>query len=360
VGSLLYRPDWAEARARLTRWWNGEHLGRAILQITAPRSEPIEHIEEMPRPEGVVCDQYTAKSTEFRVNRSRRGCIDKYWLGEAVPAAAPGDAGPGTLALFLGCEGVEMPGTVWFEPCVADPDSIVLEYDPDNSYWCSCQEAHRQTLAYSRGKFLHQFPDLTEGLDTLAAMRGAENLLMDLIERPEWVHRSLRRITDLYFHYYDILYDLIRDEVGGSIYWCWAPGRLTKLQCDFSAMISPAMFNEFMLPILREMTQRVSYSLYHWDGPGALPHLEALLSLAELDMIQWTPGAGQESSWHKRWWPMYHEILDAGKKLMIGADNRAQLLAIKQEFGEQSQGFFISMAVATLEEAEGCLRALEL
>ena len=51
----------------------------------------------------------------------------------------------------------------------------------------------------------------------------------------------------------------MRDEVGGSCYWVWAPGRTAKFQCDFSAMISPAMFNEFMLPVLGEMCERVSY-----------------------------------------------------------------------------------------------------
>jgi len=84
---------------------------------------------------------------------------------------------------------------------------------------------------------------------------------------------------------------MMRDEVGGSIFWAWAPGRMAKFQCDFSAMISPAMFGEFMVPVLREMTERVSYCMYHWDGPGALGHHDHLLSLPRLTMLQWTPGA---------------------------------------------------------------------
>jgi hypothetical protein len=93
-------------------------------------------------------------------------------------------------------------------------------------------------------------------------------LLHDLIERPEWVHSCLHKITDLYFRYYDIVYDPIRDEVGGSVFWVWAPGRVAQFQCDFSAMISPDMFGDFIVQILTEMTERVSYSRYHWDGQG--------------------------------------------------------------------------------------------
>ncbi|NIQ98593.1 MAG: trimethylamine corrinoid protein 2, partial [Gemmatimonadales bacterium] len=190
------------------------------------------------------------------------------------------------------------PDSVWCERCIEDPETAQFAYDSSNFYWRFTREAYSQAKRQSEGKFLLQFPDLIEGLDTLAAMRGTDRLLADLIERPEWVHGSLRRITDLYFRYYDMLYDLLRDEVGGSVFWIWAPGRLTKLQCDFSAMISPAMFREFMVPVLTQMAERVSYSLYHLDGPNAIGHLEALLSIPRLGMIQWTPGAGSEPHWH--------------------------------------------------------------
>jgi 5-methyltetrahydrofolate--homocysteine methyltransferase len=252
-----------------------------------------------------------------------------------------------------------MPDTVWFERCIEDPDEARFEYDPDNFYWRFCLEAHRRTLEHSRGKFLHQFPDLIEGLDTLAAMRGTERLLVDLIERPEWVHASLRKITDLWFHYYDILYDMIRDEVGGSVFWAWAPGRMVKLQCDISANISPAMFEEFMVPVLVEMTERVGYSMYHWDGPGAIVHLDALLGVPRLTMIQWTPGAGQPNTWDSHWWPLYHRILDAGKKLLISAGTKEHLKALKREFGEKTKEMLINMHVASPEEAAECVSLME-
>jgi len=39
-------------------------------------------------------------------------------------------------------------------------------------------------------------------------------LLQDSVERPEWVHSCLRKITGLYFRYYGIVYDPIRGEHG--------------------------------------------------------------------------------------------------------------------------------------------------
>jgi hypothetical protein len=186
-------------------------------------------------------------------------------------------------------------------------------------------------------------------------VRGTERLLLDLIERPEWVQSSLRQITKLYFYYYEALYARIHDEVGGSVFWMWAPGRLAKLQCDFSAMISPAMFGEFMVPVLREMCARIPYTIYHWDGPGAIPHHDHLLSIPDLKVIQWTAGAGAEPGAHQRWWPLYHKTIEAGKGMYVLAESVDDLIALKREFGQKLKRFYITLSVPSLAEAERAL-----
>ncbi|MBI2503637.1 MAG: hypothetical protein HYW07_10450 [Candidatus Latescibacteria bacterium] len=298
----------------------------------------------------------TPSTTDFsyRVNLSARACIHTHYLGEAVPAVAP-DLAPNCLALYLGCTGVEMPGTVWCRPCIGRPEEARFAFDPDNFYWRFSLGLGREQKRLGQGKFLLQFPDLIEGLDTLAAMRSTEELLADLIERPAWVHTCLRQITDCYFHYYDLLYDLIRDEVGGSIFWLWAPGRMAKFQCDFSAMISPAMFAEFMAPVLSEMCQRVSYPIYHWDGPGAIPHHDHLLAIPGLKMLQWTPGAGAEPPGHRRWWPLYHKTIEAGKKVFIAIQDLEALRELKGEFGPLLQQFYLGFGASSPAQAEEAL-----
>jgi len=358
MGGLVYRPDWKEARARLTTWWNGGDIGRPAMHITVPRAEPWEAIPAMPEPEGWI-SHYSTKSVEYRVNLALREWLMTDFFGEAAPVVASGDLAPNCLALYLGCHGTETQDSVWCEPCIESPETARLAHDPANFYWRFSLEAYSQVKKRGAGKLLLQFPDLIEGLDTLAAMRGTEQLLLDLVERPEWVHRSLRKITDLYFRYYDMLYDLLRDEVGGSVYWVWAPGRLTKLQCDFSAMISPGMFREFMLSLLTEMTERVSYSLYHLDGPGAIMHQQALLEIPRLGMIQWQPGAGNEPQWHPRWWPLLHAITDAGKRVLIGGGGREQLLALKREFGEKCKLMLLGCEAQTEQEATEMLHLME-
>ena len=354
MGGLLYREDMDEVRERLTIWWNGGDIGRPAMKITAPRPEPLETVEAIPTPEGWVT-HYSTSNFDYRVNLSARSCINNYYLAEAVPSVSP-DLAPNCLALYLGCKGVEMPGTVWCEPFIDNPEEAKFEYVPDNFYWNFTLKLGQEQIRLGKGKFLFQFPDLIEGLDTLAAMRGTEKLLVDLVERPEWVHDCLRQITDRYFHYYDILYDMFRDEVGGSIFWAWAPGRMSKFQCDFAAMISPDMFGEFMVPVLTEMCERVSYCMFHWDGPGAIAHHDHLLSIPKLDMLQWTPGAGEPPTYHSRWWHLYHKTVEAGKKLMINCDTIETLKTLKNEFGTGLKEFLIGMRAESPKHAEEILK----
>ena len=356
--SLTYRPDWESARARLTTWWNGGDIGRAAMQLTAPRAQPWEVLPEVARPDGWITD-YSMRSLDYHLYVRYLGPASTIHLGEAVPTTAPGDLAPNCLALYLGCQGHESPGTVWCEEFLDDPDQARFEIDLNNPNWLFTQKAAFQCLDFCRGKFQPTYPDLIEGLDTLAAMRGTETLLADLIDRPDWVQSSLRQITDKYFYYYDWLYDHYRDEVGGSIFWAWAPGRMAKFQCDFSAMIGPKMFEEFMGPVLREMTARVGYCMYHWDGPQAIPHKATLLNLPDLDMLQWTPGAAFPQTWDKMWYPLYHEVLDAGKKLLVGATCKEDLANFKQEFGEQTKQLMINARVTSVEEGEEWLKFME-
>ena len=358
MAALRYRPDWSEAQARLTAWWHGEDLGRAMLLLTAPRTEPWEEIPALQQPDGWE-SRYSTKSLAYSVNHALRSCLHNLYLGEAVPYYPSGDPAAGAVAMYLGCTGIEAPGTVWHEPCIESPETARFEYDPDNPAWRWTNDVLDQVLPAAQGKFYQQFPDLIEGLDVLAAMRGTSPMLMDLLDRPEWVHQSLARITDLYFRYYDLLYDRIRDEVGGCVFWCWAPGRLAKLQCDCCAMLSPNQFREFMVPVFLQMTERLSYSFYHLDGIEATRHLDALLSLPRLQMVQWTPGAGQPGMADESWFPMYHRIIDAGKKVFLPWIPIEGLPGIRQEFGRDSRQFMIGCRAADAQHAAECLRLME-
>ena len=65
---------------------------------------------------------------------------------------------------------------------------------------------------------------------------------------------------------------------------------------------------------------------------------------------------GVEQSWHKRWWPMYHKTIDAGKKLFIRCDTIENLKALKGEFSQGLNQFIIEMGAGSRKQAEEILK----
>jgi hypothetical protein len=361
MAGLLYRPDMDDVRERMTAFWNGGDIGRPAMHIRIPTDEILEDLPVMDMPAEITSPNYTVKSFEWRVNSGQRCGVGSRYFGEQVPYTSP-DLAPNCLALFLGCKGVEGERTVWCEPFITNPDTDTPEFvfNDENFYWDFSRKLCLEYKRLGEGKFMQQFPDLIEGLDTLSALRGTQELLFDLIERPEWVHDCLTKISKVYFDYYDKYYEMIKDETGGSCFWAWAPGRMAKFQCDFSAMISPDMFGEFMVPVLNDLCNNTDYSMYHWDGPDAIPHLDHLISIENLDMIQWTPGAGANASCDPEWWPLFHRAFEGGKKVLIGCRTIEQLQALKTEFGSKCKGFLLEFGGATSEaEALDALKLME-
>jgi hypothetical protein len=205
----------------------------------------------------------------------------------------------------------------------------------------------------ARGKAYMTVPDLVEGLDILAAMRGPQRLLFDLYDRPEWVHRWLDRLATLYFEYFDRIHDLVKDDEGGNAFTCfrvWAPGRMAKLQCDFSAMVGPDMFAEFVAPELARQCRGLDYAVYHLDGPDCIRHVPHLVAIEGLNAIQWTPGAGQPGTGDSCWYDLYHQVRDGGKSLLLLGVEPVRIRGLLQEFGPD--GLFIALGRECESEAE--------
>jgi hypothetical protein len=63
-------------------------------------------------------------------------------------------------------------------------------------------------------------------------------------------------------------------------------------QCDFAIMLSPAMFDRFVLPNLQAQTEYFDHSCYHLDGTPQTRFLDQLCSLPRLHAMQWNPEPG--------------------------------------------------------------------
>jgi len=346
------KSDWCKSRERFEAWWHGEALDRPLLQVFAPKKDAP---DEPPPGYSSLLERwldvgYRIRFFEWQMNRT-------YYAGDAFPYLDT-HIGPGTLSLYLGVRPEFKADTVWYERCVDDiPSAKPPLFDESNPYWQFSLLLAREGVKRLEGRALVSFPDLIENLDTISSLFGNEELLFALTDCPEKVHEFQRAILPLYLEHHRRLYEIIADEIGGSCFSAFSiygKGRIAKLQCDFSTMISAEMFEEFVVPYLAEQCRQLDHTVYHWDGPGALQHEGPLLAIEELQAIQWTPGAGQPGVGDKMWWPMYGRIRHAGKSLMLRGVTAAEARALVEEFG--AEGLDISVGVSSEEEADDLVR----
>jgi hypothetical protein len=227
--------------------------------------------------------------------------------------------GPGSISLLLGARPQFYPDTVWYHPCIDDiSQAPPLSFVPDNHWWRVHEAIIREQLRLSNGAYLVSCPDLVENIDILSSLRGAERLMVDLLLEPDWVRNRLFEINQVFFEAYTRVYDLIRDETGGASFGAfslWGLGKTAKVQADASAMLSPAQFEEFVAPPLRQQCRWLDFSLFHLDGTQCIPHLDILLEIDELHAIEWTPQDGRPSGGSPEWYGLCRRILNAGKSL---------------------------------------------
>lgn len=353
----FWKSNWHETRQRFLDWWN--HKGLLIGMWGAPEvGESIhENVREPTAPESFEarwCDP------EYRAARNHFQLAQSVFPADVLPIANT-DLGPGSLALFCGSRPEFGDETVWFHPCAeSDCGSEQLPsllFDPEDHWWLLTEQILRHCIELSQGKYLVGCPDLVENIDVLCSLCSAEAVCISMIEQPEWVEQKIAEINEVWFAAYQRIYDLIRLEDESSAYgvfFLWGPGKVAKVQCDFSVMISPRMFRRFVAPALTAQCDWLDRSLYHLDGTQALHHLDALLEIDALDAIEWTPQAGIESGGHPRWYELYRRILSAGKSVQLVNVEHEEVLPLLDAIGHE--GVYILTNFKTEHDAERLLK----
>ena len=307
-----WKPNLEETKQRYIKWWN--HKG-IVLNMWEHFQEGVKPHADIPEPKPYKDLNQRWFDPEWRAEYLDWYVAHSSLMADMLPVANT-QLGPGSLAAILGgvFEGGE--DTIWIHPDPNYTDDI--KFDPNHPNWILHKELLKACKRKAQGHYYVGMPDLMEGMDVLAAMKGTDKVLLDTVMQPEVLERQMQQINDIYFQVFDELYDIIRegDEMAFCYFSSWAPGKMSKLQSDISTMISVDDYRRFVQPFIREQCQKIDYTLYHLDGVGAMHHLDALLEVKELNAIQWTPGVGEPQGGSPKWYDLYRKILAGGKSIM--------------------------------------------
>jgi hypothetical protein len=342
---MLYRQDWDRVQQRYQAWLAGQNV-TPLVQVKAPKG-PQTHgysgwnfVQDMEHPERAfeAYEQY---------------CRQTHFAGDAFPNLFV-NLGPGSPAASLGCRAQVMPDTVWFHDAGMSWDEILAtRLDAGEKWWKYTLGIYRMAGEFARGKYQVGCIDINAVMNLVGCLRGTMQLLVDVLEAPSQVKRCAAHLQTLWQECYDQTYILAQEFQQGFSNWMniWGPGRFGDVQCDFSAMISPAMFEEFVLAQLAEECRHLDWSIYHWDGPGQIAHLDMLLDIPELTGIQWVPGAGNPGTGSPKWFDLYKRIQGRGKRLVLQGMDKADVQRVVETF--DPKGLLIEVTrISSPQEAD--------
>jgi len=383
---LVYKEDWLQAQERWDAWWHGAVLDRVAMQVVAPR-EPVPEAlavylkasgdmnffllqmhAALPGgpyrdPPSVSSQQELLKwftDPEQVIAREEKGIESLHFLGEAFPVAYPVSIFLVAItAAYLGCpykpHAASFSG--WAEPIIDDwTRKPKIAFDPDNEWWLISKRLLEAAAQRAEGRYYVSVPDLNGPAELLSRLRGTEALAMDLIDRPQVVKPAIDEINAAWLRYWEACVGVIHQWVGGYVYWMglWSESPSIDLQCDFSAIISPRMFEEFIIPSIEQQTEWIARTIYHLDGPDAVQHLDALLALPKLNGIQWVGGAGAPPTTH--YVPALKRIQAAGK-LLVAYCMPEEVETLLTEL--RPEGLLLNVGCSSLEEGLALLKNAE-
>jgi len=343
--------DWEKVRERFDALWRCEVVDRCCAAVSSWKDGLTEEDFRPFEPviPGDARDLADSMENADRILRRSLWYLDKvHFDGDAFPVLIHNYAPAGHAEYFGGASRYGE-GTVWFDPTITDLEKQFPKYDPDHPALKRHIALFRRLAEATRGRCLVSMTDNVGAADALSQLMGPEALLMEIADRPELVAAAIAEINRGWEHGAEQFYQAVKDDAGGTtVGWLgtWGRGRHMQMQCDLSVMLSPKDFERLLLPELERQTDWIEYPLYHLDGMAQLRHLDLLLSLKRLRLIQWTNVVGQPPASH--FLPEFKRIQKAGKALLLGI-TKDELPLVMDELS--SEGLFLTMGAESEQEA---------
>lgn len=330
---LMNQENWETIKHRLMLIWDNEILDRPCVSVKCAKGTGN-------RPGNRPAPGSPEEMKDFYLNPERilernvQNFENTYFGGDSFPVVFPYWGCSGHIKYLFSQEQFDQkvaysPQTIWIDPLLNDYDTFNFCFSKDNPVFQAELQTMKMLAEYGKGKFFVAMPDNCGSYDGLAAIRGNETFLFDLLEEPEQVKKAGNQVIDLLIESGDMMIDALREtNDGGSLngwFSLWSPGKMMQLQCDLSCMISPDLFQDFIVEELERTTEWLDHSVYHLDGQEQARFLDMILGVKNLNMIQWTQVAGQPDVTHQ----FHHldRIQKAGKGILLFI-KKAQLDAV--------------------------------
>jgi hypothetical protein len=310
-----HKPDFDECVERIYAWYNQQIIDRPPIRFH-------HHNIEYEKQRTVKGCWKTAEERWLDADFQLQTFVDSLkgmdFLGETFPVYWP-NLSALAYNLFLGQEALFDDVTAWMYPCVDDLKNLPrLKVQWDGKYCKAIEAMTQRALGDADGKFLVGYTDMYAGIDCTAMLRGTERMCFDIILQPELLKHLIDQVFEEYPHVFKHFDRILKTHNQLSVTWMNLPSFETfnVLACDFAVNISPEHFIEFCMPIIRKEAELFTHNVFHMDGPGVARHVDAVLTLPNLQAVQWVQGYGADEP-ILQWIPLINKIQEAGKSIIV-------------------------------------------
>jgi len=274
---------------------------------------------------------------------------------DAVRAAQPFQAIP-WLEAVVGCRLRSSSEHIWAEPFL----------DRASARWLGGLELTGNPWARKYAEFLdvlgEHFGDrrpLAQAIlrgpsDLACACLGEEQLVLSLVDEREASASLLEGLTDVWVAFLEMQWQHIPRFHGGQVigeYDLWAPQKAFRLQEDASALLSPDLYRELVLPFDEKLCAVTPYNVMHVHT-SSFHLLDSMLMIENLGAVQISQDEGVPLSQSM---PYLSKTQDAGKPLIVkGQFTEADLMTLRDRLSPK--GLCIQAVVGDLEGARHLLR----
>ena len=348
----MFNEKYASVLNEYENFWERKNTERCILNLSYTKSKTTPYRRFTSLEERWLDEEYVYGGFKNRLGNTG-------YMAEGIPMLFT-NLGPGCLAACIGGNYGLAPRTIWFDqnPVIADWENApLLEFNESSEMW---QHITRLQSRFAKDKDVHfSITDLGGILDIVASLRSTETLLYDLYDYPEEVKKCTENVLKLWYKAFDRQLETIKGTGQPFNNWMNIPSSKPwyPIQCDFSYMISPAQFEEFVLPHLADQAKNIERTIYHLDGKGELPHVDMLLDIPELNGIQWISGDGEAPLYDEKWFGLYKKIQDKKKNIvLLGGLNERDLAGAERLIKSiDPTGVYISVHCSTEDKAKDLL-----
>jgi hypothetical protein len=314
---------------KIKNWWEKESE-RPLIQISILKDKNFINLNEFWKKEDEEPD--FDKLVDAQIENTKK----LEYLGVSYPALPHlwgGRGTPMTMAPYIGGKAIFRDETVWIEPFVTNWKDIKIEFNKNNFWIKMSKKLIEKQIEKYNGEFLIWNSDLGDALTCFSLIRRVENLLIDIIEVPEIIIEKIDEFVNAWIETHKYFLNILNEKIPGDASWLlWAPGKTYACQCDFSTMISPKLFEKFVVYELEKLKNYLEYIAWHLDGPDEIKHLDILLSLPYIKAIQVVPGAGKPPCSSPLWLPVIEKILKKGKKVIVYASKKEEFEILIKNF----------------------------